>query len=64
MPDPWKPKPKEVLQKWLDYVAARNKELSTWERDFLANIQIRLFREGVLSQGQEEALDRIYTKTK
>lgn len=62
----WKPQPIEVYQSWIDAIRDEaSDKLSSWETDFVNNIQISLGYRGSLSEKQSTVLERIYAeKTK
>jgi len=63
---PWTPRPREILQSWIDAIKDEASDsLTDWENDFMDNIENQLDAHGQLSERQEAVLERIYAeKTK
>lgn len=62
MPPIWKPQSKKVLQSWIDDCLLIQDKLSKWEYDFIESINDQLERRGLLSERQEEILEKIYAE--
>lgn len=59
----WKPKDNAILQEWLEAIENEaNKELTSWEINFIDSISYRINAGQTLSQKQEEILERIYAE--
>lgn len=52
----------EVIKEWIDKVNYESKNLSKWEEDFMESITDQFDRRGLLSDRQEEILERIYAE--
>lgn len=63
MPPIWQPKDPEILRSWVDAIMEEaSDKLSSWEIDFVESIDRQLRGGRVLSQKQEEILERIYAE--
>lgn len=62
----WKPQPREVIKSWIDAIITEaSDDLTAWELKFISDIEIKVDNGWMLTQKQEEILERIYAeKTK
>jgi hypothetical protein len=59
----WVPQPREVIQSWIDAIVEEAQdELNSWESNFIESISIHFNRGGILTQRQEEILEKIYAE--
>jgi len=63
MSELWKSQPYDVLEYWVSTILDEASDLlNTWETSFIESIQEQLQRKRILSQAQQETLEKIYAK--
>lgn len=60
----WEPQTSQTLNNWLEAILNEAHRLDEWERNFIANVAVRIKNGASLTRAQEEKLEHIYaTKT-
>lgn len=53
---------KQIIQGWLDALENPRRELTAWEDDFVVSVEEQFNARGVISDRQEEILEKIYAE--
>lgn len=63
MAEMWKPKDPEVLKHWIHELRTNpSEDLTSWEENFVNDMDVRLTYNNPLTQYQEEKLEEIYAE--